>query len=144
MVCNTWQKLELPGLLANDSRTKHSTVLDPEDSSLLVFGGFVGTLRADMLRLSHGNCSQWGSSDDCGEEGGPLCVWEEEKERCVPVSQSTINNSTYSCALSKFSSCTGGLGSNRDDGCRIGGWVVDQILYSRVFLRGCIFCEYRE
>ena len=92
--CNTWQRLDLPGLLANDSRFKHSAVL--VGGSLLVGGGYVGTLRGDVLRLTPGNCSRWRSLADC-EKVGPLCIWEESSsgDSCVPLTLvSSINFST--------------------------------------------------
>ncbi len=97
--CNTWETLKVPGLMSNDSRLKHSATWDSVDRSLLVFGGYVGTLRGDMLRLVHGNCSRWNSLEECEETAGPLCAWEGEEMTgsCVPIGAATITNSYYFC-----------------------------------------------
>lgn len=99
--CNTWETLQVPGLMGNDSRLKHSATWDSADQSLLVFGGYVGTLRGDALRLIHGNCSRWGNLEECEESAGPLCAWvgDEMAGSCVPIGAATITNSYYLCPL---------------------------------------------
>jgi len=57
-VCDKWQEVEYLGLPGNAGRYGHSALLDPMDSSLLVFGGYQGTLFHDLLRL---NIGMWGS-----------------------------------------------------------------------------------
>ena len=98
-LCGTWQKLDTPGLPANASRFAHSSVLDPVDGSLLVFGGFVGTLRADMLRLVSSNCSRWINQEDCLRIAGPLCAWRKQEGKCVAISKADGEDVTYSCPI---------------------------------------------
>jgi len=102
--CNTWQRLELPGILASDSRFKHSAVV--AGGSLLVGGGYLGTLRGDLLRLTSGNCSRWLSRADC-EETEPLCMWEERDlgSSCVPLSLVSTTNFSMDCPVNESASC---------------------------------------
>ena len=74
-------------------------MMDPLDGSLLVFGGFVGTLRSDMLRLVSGNCTHWGEKEDCLGMAGPLCVWREDEGSCVGASEAGRTNVAYSCPI---------------------------------------------
>ena len=82
-LCDTWDQVELPGLPANASRYSHTSLLDPQDGSAVVFGGFVGTLRSDVLRLVAGNCSQWTEMADCLNAFSMLCAWRNAEEICV-------------------------------------------------------------
>ncbi len=87
-LCDSWETVELPGLPANASRYGHTSLVSPRGAGgeVVVFGGFVGTLRSDMLRLALGNCSQWQSEEDCVNGTAPLCAWRRAGT-CVPVSE---------------------------------------------------------
>ena len=50
--CNSWETLEFGGLLGNASRYGHSVVLEPGSQSPVVFGGYLGVLRRDLLLLN--------------------------------------------------------------------------------------------
>ena len=97
ILCDSWEKLVLPGLPGNSSRYGHSSVIDPTDGSLLVFGGFLGTFHHDLLRLNAGNCSMFESEVDC-VNGSGLCAWSEAGGRCVGVESTLVGgNYTYQC-----------------------------------------------
>lgn len=110
-LCDTWEEVELPGLQANASRYGHSSLLDPRDGSAIVFGGFVGTLRSDILRLVAGNCSQWREMADCVNASSMLCAWRSGEDLCVSVGtiQAGGENVTFpGCSVAQQSS--GSLG----------------------------------
>ena len=101
-LCRTWQTVEVPGLPANASRYGSASLVDPRDGgSVVVFGGFVGTIRSDMLRLVAGDCGQWGEESDCVNASGLMCAWRREEAVCVSVGelQGYTNVSFMQCAV---------------------------------------------
>ena len=71
---------------------------------MLVFGGFVGAVRQDMLRLVPGDCSRWREEGDCINMSSWMCAWREGV--CVSlldVRRDDANSSSYSCAVGKYS-----------------------------------------
>lgn len=102
-LCDSWNTVKYPGLPMNSTRYAHSAVLDQENSSLLVFGGFFGSLHHDMLQLYLGNCSVHLSEGACLEENG-FCVWSRaEHGRCVSVLDAGSSDGTsYNCDIGMF------------------------------------------
>ena len=98
-LCDTWEKVKLPGLPPNASRYGHSSLIDPNDGSVLIFGGFIGTLRDDMLRLVMGNCSRWSDEMECVNKSS-LCAWSEGECMSVGKTRRTATV-TYACSLSE-------------------------------------------
>lgn len=114
-LCDTWEKIELPGLPANASRYGHTSLLDPRDGSAVVFGGFAGTLHSDILRLVAGNCSQWKEMADCVGMPSRLCAWQNGL--CVYVGTVAIQGpggANITCGVSQQSSgsSSGGRGGS--------------------------------
>lgn len=103
-LCDTWDTVELPGLPVNASRYGHTSLLAPRGGSALVFGGFVGTLRSDVLRLMMENCSQWTEEADCVNTSSQLCAWRGTEGLCVSVetlTHGTANISFPSCVVAQ-------------------------------------------
>lgn len=102
-LCETWETVEVPGLPANASRYGSASLVDPQDGgSVVVFGGFVGTIRSDMLRLVVGDCGQWGEESDCVNASGLLCAWRRGEGVCVSMGElqdSYSNVSFMRCAV---------------------------------------------
>lgn len=93
--------MELPGLPANASRYAHTALLDPRPQgggAMVVFGGFVGTTRSDMLRLEMGGCRQFGSEEEC-VNGSVLCAWRRDEDVCVSVLEVDSNNVSFACTM---------------------------------------------
>ena len=105
-LCDAWFVVELPGLPANASRYAHTAVLDPRTSegAMVVFGGFIGTTRGDMVRLEMGECESYVTEADCVNRS-VLCVWMTEEERCESVlvlEQLPGSNVSFACPLGKY------------------------------------------
>lgn len=103
-LCSTWDTLQLPGLPANASRFGHTSVVDsrPQGAGgVVVFGGFVGTTRGDMLRLELLGCGRFESEEEC-VNGSALCAWRGDQGDCVSVlevGQVAGVNLSFSCPV---------------------------------------------
>ncbi len=98
-LCNVWEEVELPGLPANASRYGHTSLVDPRGSEMVVFGGFIGTLRSDMLRLVMGDCDLLATEEDCVNGSASLCVWRRTEGACVAVGEVRADETdiVYNC-----------------------------------------------
>ena len=100
-LCNSWEVVEFPGLPTNSSRYGHSTVLQPDNTTMLVYGGFLGTFHHDMLRLDVGNCSQYLGEEDC-LNGSQLCVWSSAEGQCIMagvLENGRVRDLSYQCEI---------------------------------------------
>lgn len=102
-LCDTWKVVEYPGLPINSSRYSHSTILHQNNNSLLVFGGFLGSLHHDMLQLHLANCSIHQAKNECLHQSA-FCAWSTgQQERCVSVVEAdNFEIPGYSCAIGMF------------------------------------------
>lgn len=100
-LCDSWEEAIFPGLPGNSSRYGHNSVVDPVDGSLLVFGGYLGALHHDVLKLELGNCSRYGNEVDCVNNSG-LCVWTSRTGECVRVGPAVEEGVVYNCAVGRL------------------------------------------
>lgn len=98
--CDSWEVVEYPGLPFNSSRYSHSAILHERSNSLLVFGGFSGRLRHDLLQFNLPNCSIYNSKNDCLHNSS-FCAWSDgEQGHCISVVEvRDVENVTYGCAI---------------------------------------------
>lgn len=82
---DSWEVVEYPGLPSNSSRYGHSSILEPDNVTMLIYGGFLGTFHSDMLRLNV-NCSLYNSQEEC-VNGSALCAWSVGRGQCVIVGE---------------------------------------------------------
>lgn len=100
-LCDSWEPFSFPGLPGNSSRYGHSSVVDGSDGSLLVFGGYLGSLHHDLLKLQLGNCSQYENEFECVNSTG-LCAWSRNGTgECVSVRSGVGGDLVYQCEVGK-------------------------------------------
>uniref|UniRef100_A0A1X7VPN4 Laminin EGF-like domain-containing protein n=2 Tax=Amphimedon queenslandica TaxID=400682 RepID=A0A1X7VPN4_AMPQE len=105
---NEWRTLSLPGLPSNASRYSYSAV-SPDNTTLLVYGGFKGSTFHDVLMFRVGrDCSEYDSVSSCS---GSLCRWFNNST-CTDISlEKNIDTGSYchlhiSCLSCNTSSST--------------------------------------
>lgn len=102
-LCDTWKVVEYHGLPVNSSRYGHSAISHQSSNSLLIFGGFFGTLHHDMLQLHIPNCSIHQTKHDCLHLGD-FCAWSGgEQGHCVSVVEADGGEATsHGCDNSRL------------------------------------------